>query len=130
MKLLIYLFHLIQVFLKLSHDRFNKFIIVKIIMSNFPNYYDILNISTNVSEEEIYTAYRNKISQFNNLPFLTEKMIQEIKLLKQSIYVLGDQKKKFKYDKKYTKYLDSEEPNIDNTKISDRIFSIAKYTFK
>jgi DnaJ-class molecular chaperone len=99
-------------------------------MSNFPNYYDILNISTNVSEEEIYTAYRNKISQFNNLPFLTEKMIQEIKLLKQSIYVLGDQKKKFKYDKKYTKYLDSEEPNIDNTKISDRIFSIAKYTFK
>ncbi len=93
-------------------------------MNNFPNYYSILNINVTAKESEIFDAYRNKISQFNHLPFLTEKMVKEIKLLKMAIYILGDKEKKYKYDKKFTKYLDMEEPQTDNTKISDRIFSI------
>ena len=90
------------------------------------NYYEILNINNNASEEQIYDAYREKISQFNHLPFHTQKMISEIKLLKEALYVLGDEIKKNKYDNKMEKLeqYNTEGRNIDSTKICDRLFSV------
>ena len=60
------------------------------------NYYEILNINQDVDETEIYESYRKKINQFNGLPFLTNKMINEIKNLKIAIYILGDTQKRIK----------------------------------
>ncbi len=91
------------------------------------DYYNILSIKINATEKEIYTAYREKISQFNNLPFLTNKMINEIKKLKEALYVLSNNEKKNKYDKKLNKYneylIDNDNDKV-NTKICDRLFSI------
>ncbi len=90
------------------------------------NYYEILNINKNASEEQIYESYRNKISQFNHLPFHTQKMISEIKLLKEALYVLGDAIKRQKYNNKIEKLeqYNTDSRTIDNTKICDRLFSV------
>jgi curved DNA-binding protein CbpA len=90
------------------------------------NYYEILGLQFNAPEDEIFKSYREKISQFNGLPFLTKDMINDIKLLKEAFYVLSDIRKKDKYIKKYKRYRDYESTNkiIDNTKICDRLFSI------
>ncbi len=90
------------------------------------DYYEILEIDLNATEDEIYKAYREKISQFNHLPFHTTKMIQEIKLLKEALYVLGEEIKRSKYNIKYSKIKQYEEEGKykDNTKICDRLFSI------
>jgi DnaJ-class molecular chaperone len=90
------------------------------------NYYEILDINNKVTEDEIYKAYNQKISQFNHLPFHTSKMIYEIKLLKEALYVLGDDNKRKKYDYKYQKNKQYEviDSSIDNTKVCERLFSI------
>jgi len=90
------------------------------------NYYEILGLPFNAPESEIFKSYREKISQFNGLPFLTKEMINDIKLLKEAFYILSDNKKKDNYIKKYKRYRDYESTNrtIDNTKICDRLFSI------
>jgi DnaJ-class molecular chaperone len=95
-------------------------------INNLRNYYEILNIDKNAPEDEIYKSYNQKISQFNHLPFHTSKMINEIKLLKEALYVLGDDIKRKKYDYKYEKNKQYEENNtsIDNTKVCERLFSI------
>ena len=95
-------------------------------MNRLKNYYNILNLKENSTEEEIYNAYNLQISQFNNLPFHTQKMINEIKILKEAIYVLGNTEKRNKYNKKWKSLKDFEEldTTIDNTKICDRLFSI------
>ena len=58
------------------------------------NYYEILGLPFNAPEEDIFKSYREKISQFNNLPFLTKNMINDIKLLKEAFYILSDVQKK------------------------------------
>ena len=90
------------------------------------NYYEILNINNNALEEQIYDAYRDKIAQFNHLPFHISKMILEIKLLKEALYVLEDTIRRQKYDKKMEKLeqYNLEGRNIDNTKICNRLFSV------
>ena len=89
------------------------------------NYYDVLNINNNATEDEVYEAYKSKISQFNHLPFHTTKMITEIKLLKEALYVLSDTKRREKFNNKIQKMKQyEEEGTIDNTKICDRLFSI------
>lgn len=90
------------------------------------NYYEILSVANNATEEQIYDAYRDKIEQFNHLPFHTTKMIEEIKLLKEALYVLGDETKRKKYNNKMGKLEQyySEGRTIDNTKICNRLFSI------
>jgi DnaJ-class molecular chaperone len=90
------------------------------------NYYNVLNINNNATEDEVYEAYKLKISQFNHLPFHTTKMITEIKLLKEALYVLGDNIKRNKYDNKFNKLKQYEEEGKmnDNTKVCDRLFSI------
>ncbi len=95
-------------------------------MENRKNYYNILDINNTATEDEIYNAYRLKISQFNHLPFHTPKMISEIKLLKEALYVLGDNIRRNKYDIKCTKMnqYNEEDKVFDNTKVCDRLFSI------
>ncbi len=90
------------------------------------NYYEILGITDEAVELEIYDAYRNKISQFNHLRFHTPKMIKEIKLLKEALYVLGDENKRKKYDKKtrLLKQYEVTDRRINNTEICNRLFSI------
>jgi DnaJ-class molecular chaperone len=90
------------------------------------NYYEILGITNNTTENDIYCAYKNKIAQFNHLPFHTSKMIYEIKSLKEALYVLSDKNKRIKYDNKLEKMtcFYEEGKTINNTKICDRLFSI------
>jgi DnaJ-class molecular chaperone len=96
------------------------------LINNMKNYYEILNIEINATEDEIYQAYNIKIAQFNHLPFHTQKMISEIKLLKEALYVLTDDIRRKKYNNKYEKIAQYEEigKSVDNTKICDRLFSI------
>jgi len=93
------------------------------------DYYKILDITINSSIDEIYNAYNSKIVQFNHLPFLTNKMIQEIKILKEALYVLSDKNKRYKYNIYFNKInnqkqYEEEGRHIDNTKVYDRLFSI------
>ncbi len=97
-----------------------------ILYYNMKNYYEILNVTPDVDEKDIYESYRKKINQFNGLPFFTNKMISEIKNLKVAIYILGDPQKRIKYNKKMNKLKEYNEASkyLDNTKICDRLFSI------
>jgi DnaJ-class molecular chaperone len=92
------------------------------------NYYEILNVNINSSKNDIKKSYKDHISRFNGLPFLTDKMISEIKEFKKAYYILGDEQKKYIYDNrlkpKKTVYQPSENNDdfIENTKINDRLF--------
>lgn len=90
------------------------------------NYYEILCLEYDAPEPDIFKKYREKIKQFNCLPFLTTEMIHDIKLLKEAFYVLSDTQKRKIYKQKYKQYKESNLTNriIDNTKICDRLFSI------
>jgi DnaJ-class molecular chaperone len=92
------------------------------------NYYEILNIDINATKEEVYDAYKNKISQFNSLPFHTQKMIGEIKKLKEALYVLGNTEKRKIYNNKLKLNinLNNISDEFDNTKICNRLFSIVQ----
>ena len=77
---------------------------------------------------ELKTKYKEHIERFKGLPFLTERMISEIKDFKKAYYVLGNSNRKTLYDnrfkKKNTMYQMSElnEDFTENTKINDRLF--------
>jgi hypothetical protein len=62
------------------------------------NYYKILNVNINSSKDELILKYNESIHQFNNLPFLTDKMKIIIKDLKEAKYILLDDNRKIKYD--------------------------------
>ncbi len=90
------------------------------------NYYKILKVDNDADEEKIINAYNFHISRFNNLPFLTKQMINEIKILKEAKYILTNKKRRIIYDKKLdgiNKY-DNVPEHIDNTKICNRLFSL------
>jgi hypothetical protein len=42
-------------------------------------YYQILEISYNATEKDIYESYNNKIKKYINLPFLNETQKVEVK---------------------------------------------------
>lgn len=92
------------------------------------DYYIILNVTKNSSMNEIKQAYDEHISRFNGLPFLTDKMINEIKEYKTAYYILGNPERRNLYDNRFkpkkTLYQTSETNNdfIENTKINDRLF--------
>lgn len=92
------------------------------------DYYEILNVSNNSSIDEIKKSYKEHISRFNGLPFLTDKMIEEIKEFKKAYYILGNNERKYLYDNRFktknTIYQKSETNNdfMENTKINDRLF--------
>lgn len=81
------------------------------------NYYKILEINSNSTKQDILNAYKFKISRFNNLPFLTQQMISDIKDYKTAYYILLDQEKRKKYNNLIFE-------NKINTKISERLFSL------
>ena len=92
------------------------------------DYYKILNLDTSSTHDEIKNSYKEHISRFNGLPFLTKKMIEEIKELKIAYYILGNNERRNLYDNrlkpKKTIFQNSERNNdfIENTKINDRLF--------
>ena len=92
------------------------------------DYYQILGVNKSNTIEEIKKSYQDHISRFNGLPFLTNKMILEVKDLKTAYYVLGNPENKNKYDNrnKVNKTLfqmnDMNEDFSENTKINDRLF--------
>jgi DnaJ-class molecular chaperone len=92
------------------------------------NYYKVLHLDENCSKKQIIESYNEHISRFIGLPFLTDKMIDEIKLLKSALYVLSDDNRRFKYDNrnkpKRTVYMlnDYNEEISENTRINDRLF--------
>ena len=92
------------------------------------DYYEILNVNTNTSIQEIKKSYKEHMSRFNGLPFLTNKMIKEIKELKIAYYIIGNSERKHLYDNRFkpkkTIYQRSENNNdfLENTKINDRLF--------
>jgi|APSaa5957512535_1039671.scaffolds.fasta_scaffold68427_2 DnaJ-class molecular chaperone len=95
------------------------------------DYYKILKLTKHATLTEINEVYEFNISQFNNLPFLTNKMINEIKILKEAKYILADEQRRKLYDIKLqneNKYNQDTNQSgfhcIDNTQICDRIFSI------
>ena len=92
------------------------------------DYYEILNVNVNTIHNDIKKSYKEHISRFNGLPFLTKKMIEEIKELKIAYYILGNEERRRLYDNrlkpKTTIYQNSETNNDfqENTKINDRLF--------
>jgi curved DNA-binding protein CbpA len=91
------------------------------------DYYSILGINNDANEAKIYEGYKIKIARFNNLPFHTKQMIEDIKILKEALYVLSDKNKRSSYNIKLAeseKYINDETNPFDNTKICDRLFSI------
>ncbi len=91
------------------------------------DYYLVLGVEKNSSKSQIYEGYKIKISRFNNLPFHTKQMIEDIKTLKEGLYILSDNNKRNKYDIKLDetkKYVNEEDNPFDNTKICNRLFSI------
>lgn len=89
------------------------------------NYYEVLGVNINATTNEIKNGYKKQINKFINLPFLTDKMIQEVKLYKTAYYVLKDKKRRNKYDFKMNNsnnnINNSYESQLNNT-INDRIF--------
>ncbi len=91
------------------------------------DYYSILGINKDANDSQVQKAYKIKIARFNNLPFHTKQMIEEIKTLKEAYYILSDKQKCLKYNIKleeYNKYKNEDDNPFDNTKICDRLFSI------
>jgi hypothetical protein len=77
------------------------------------DYYTILSINSTILDSDIQPAYVEKIRQFRNLPFLTSKMILEIKNIKEAFYVLSY------YRLQYDKKLRNED---SSTEICNRLF--------
>lgn len=92
------------------------------------DYYEILNLDKSATSDQIKQSYYDHISRFKGLPFLTQKMIDEIKELKIAYYILGNSEKRNLYDirskPKNTIYQNSESNDdfVENTKINDRLF--------
>lgn len=105
------------------------------------NYYQLLEISTDASSEEIIIAYKNKIKLFNFINNLSTLQINQIKQLKIALYILTNLKLRKKYDKHLQDNLMTEISNMQSmdtrvpskigksgfeTNIGDRVFSLCE----
>ena len=101
------------------------------------DYYMILNIPHKLDKQDIQykikiedeidvkAAYKIKIVRFKNLPFLTKKMISDIKDIKEAYYVLSDSEKKEKYNNKFKKIKQTDDTKyIEPLQICNRLFSL------
>lgn len=70
-------------------------------MQQFINYYELLQIEQKETIENIILAYNDKISQFLNLPILSDRDKEYIKLLKKAKFILTDSERREKYDTIY-----------------------------
>jgi DnaJ-class molecular chaperone len=94
------------------------------------NCYEMLEISTNFSNEELEQAYELKIGKYNNLPFLTDVMKHEVKQIKIAYYILSNDKLKNNYNKTIlnnnNKILNnSDSQKLDNNYILNRLFQFS-----
>ena len=64
------------------------------------NFYELFEISNSASINDVKLAYKNKINEFNYLPFLTDEQIYQIKTLKIGLHILtnNELRKKYKID--------------------------------
>jgi DnaJ-class molecular chaperone len=103
------------------------------------DYYSILNLSYNATNNNIKITYEQMINEFCNKPFLTENDKNQIKLIKKAYFILSNDEYKKIYDinlnlKKtlpsqlYQPNIINKKANISNSDISDRIFSLNKPT--
>lgn len=95
------------------------------------DYYKLLDIHYEASNDELNNACKNKIFHFKSLPFLTDNDKEQLKNIKKANVIFNNLEYKNTYDqyllKKYKKEISTyEEPNKKKTLnlnyISDRIF--------
>lgn len=67
------------------------------------NYYELLNVPTSASMDEIQKSYKSHIDRYKGLPFLTNSMKEEVKKYKIAKYVLFDYHRRKAYDNKLEK---------------------------
>jgi len=77
------------------------------------NFYDLFEIENTSEINDIISAYKNKISEFNNMEELSDEDISRIKLLKIGLYILITPKLRKIYDNKI-KYVDNTDSKIRN----------------
>lgn len=77
------------------------------------NFYDLFEIDNTSLINDIVTAYKNKISAFNDMDELSDEDISRIKLLKIGLYILITPNLRTIYDNKI-KFVESEQVNSDN----------------
>lgn len=90
--------------------------------------YGFLQLQKTASKEDIIKSYQEHINRYNGLPFLTKRMISEIKNLKKAYYVLSNDELRKKYDNNDNNNtniffaFNEKEDDMGNTKINDRLF--------
>lgn len=67
-------------------------------MENMENFYKLLEVSQNASNDMIMKGYKNKISNYIYLNNLTSNNIKEIKALKTALYILTNNELREKYN--------------------------------
>jgi len=77
------------------------------------NFYDLFEIDNTSLINDIVTAYKNKINQFNGMDELSDEDISRIKLLKIGLYILITPNLRTIYDNKI-KFVESEQVKSDN----------------
>jgi len=86
------------------------------------NYYKILDITKDANLNDIKTMYTFKLSRYQDLPFLTDTMKNDIKQLEIAKYILFNEQRRKKYDIILNK--DTKKDINNSTKISERLFSL------
>jgi len=69
------------------------------------NYYELLDIPYNATINQIRSSYQYNISQFNNLPFLTNNNIVQVKDFKKALYILSNPTLRNLYNNKLEEHL-------------------------
>jgi curved DNA-binding protein CbpA len=87
-------------------------------MEKMRDFYELLEISKNSSEQQIIKSYNNKLSKFNTYKKILSEHVQEIKLLKTALYILTNTELKNNYD-----ILLKRTEEIDSIKIDPNIIS-------
>lgn len=69
--------------------------------NQFPNYYELLGISSKASQEEVRQAYLNKIKEWHpdKNPTCLEEAEKKTKVLNQAYHMLGDSERRKTYDR-------------------------------
>ena len=91
------------------------------------NFYDYFEVMHNANINEILLAYENKITKYNNLNSLTNKQVNEIKLLKKGLYILSNNNLREKYDKKLNNISENNIPipeNDNELQSFDTVFNV------
>jgi DnaJ-class molecular chaperone len=70
------------------------------------NYYELLDIPYNANINQIRSSYQYNIAQFNNLPFLTNNNIVQVKDFKKALYILSNPTLRNLYNNKLEEYLE------------------------